>query len=414
MPFELNSGQAKALEMVKKNKFCVLSGSAGTGKTTVTKMILEWAQKKKLNFICCCPSGKAAKRMTEATGYPAATIHKTLNGYVQNGEFVFEKNENDKLTVDFVIIDESSMVGNSLLSSLFKAISPKTKVLLIGDPRQLPAVQAGKPFLDIIESRCVPHTSLTETFRFSGDIIKACTAIRDGQHYIPSDILDLESGKNLRHVECDNPQQILNIISTLTKERMPERGYDPFWDVQIISPVNEKGLLSCKSINTRLQNELNPLKSGQKQDDKIFFRPGDKIINIKNREVKTLNGPGYIVNGDMGEVVRIFNNKMHIKFHDPERETELPKADKNILGAYAITCHRMQGSEIPVAIIPVHSSFGRSLNRAWIYTAISRGKEIVLTIGQQSAINAAIDNNNSIKRNTKLQELIIDQFGQDI
>jgi len=417
MDIKLNHGQACALDMVKNYQISVLSGSAGTGKTTAVKMIINWAISQSMRVLCCCPSGKAAKRMNEATGFPAATIHKALQAHMEKGQFVFLHNESDPVMADLIIVDECSMVGNSLLAKLLAAVPEGCKVLLIGDPRQLPSVQAGNVFLDIIKSECIPHTALTETFRFSGDIIKACTAIRDGHYYTPSSTLDPDSGKNLRHIECDNQEHILDIITTLIKERIPERGYHPIWDCQVISPVNERGALSCKAINTRLRNELNPLSSGSIQAKDTEFRVGDKVINTKNREISlTAKQPSYIVNGDMGEVFIIPTDKKQIgiRFFDPERETMLPKKDKSILGAYCITCHRMQGSEAPVVIIPVHKSFGRSLNRAWIYTAISRGKEIVITVGQQDAINAAIGNNSSIQRKTRLKEKLFNNFIQDI
>ena len=400
----LTDEQQAAVDMALTSKVSILTGGPGTGKTTTCKEIIERYKSTGATFAICAPSGKAAKRISEATDYPASTIHKLLEAQGDNGEFSFGRSEMFPLEERFIIMDETSMVSCDLMADFLRAIdTDKTRVLFVGDQDQLPSIGPGACLRDFLASKAIPHINLNKIHRNSGDIVASCHLIKDGKYYVPSDTLDVTQGKNLRHLEVARQSKILRMIVELVAHRMPTRGYDPLTDIQVISPTNSRTDISCDAINKALQNELNknPVIEGS------IFRVNDKIINIKNRSI----GNEYVVNGDIGRVVEIFEDKknMTVKFFDPDRVVEIRKNDNEILLAYAITCHRAQGSEAPVVIIPVHSAFTFFLNRPWIYTAISRAKEICLTIGELSAIWRAIDRPGNA-RETRLKGLLSRNF----
>ena len=399
---ELTTEQQSAVDMALKSRVSILTGGPGTGKTTTCKQIIERYKNNGHTFAICAPSGKAARRISEATGYPASTIHKLLEAQGDNGEFSFGRGEHFPLDQDFVTMDECSMVSCDLMADFLRAIDgDKTRVLFVGDQDQLPSIGPGACLRDFLASKAIPHVNLTTIHRNSGDIVASCHQIKNGKTYTPSEILDISQGKNLRHLEAARPRRILQTIVELVAHRMPTRGYNPLTDVQVISPTNSRTDISCDAINKALQSELNQNPA----IDKSIFRVNDKIINIRNRSI----GDEYIVNGDIGRVTEISEDKknMTVKFFDPDRIVEVRKNDPEILLAYAITCHRAQGSEAPVIIIPVHSAFTFFLNRPWVYTAISRAKDICITVGEFGAITHAIGRPAN-ERTTKLKELLKD------
>ena len=315
-----------------------------------------------------------------------------------DGEFSFSCNEDHPLRYELVIVDECSMVPNRLMADLLRAIDPdQTKVLLVGDQGQLPSVGAGAVLRDILASGVVPHVELTQIHRNSGDIVKACHRILRGESYAPSEKLDPEAGLNLRHIEATHPEEIRDAIVEIVSKRMPARGYDPVWDVQVISPVNSRTVLSCEGLNQVLQSALNPMPPVAEGSP---FRINDKVIQTKNQTIDN----EYVVNGDMGKIINEAGARMEVQFFNPDRLVKIPRKGNNLLLAYCITCHRMQGSEAPVVIIPVHKSFGFFVNRSWIYTAISRAKDICITVGQFEAIAQAIGRQDAVVRKTMLKE----------
>jgi len=392
----LTDEQKSAVTMVKENNVSILTGGPGTGKTTTINEVLFWAESEKLKIYCCAPSGKAAKRMSESTGRVSSTIHSLLGAFMDEDGFKFSFDSYNQLNCELLIIDECSMVDNSLMDSLLASVPIGSKVLLVGDQDQLPSVGAGAVLRDILRSGRVPHVNLIKIHRNSGDIVKACHNIKEGKFYIPSATLDVENGLNIRHIEVKNDLKIVSTIKDLIVDRMPKRGYDPIWGVQVLSPTNEKTTMSCKSINEVLQRHLNTNDA----IEKTIFRVNDKVINTRNQSI----GETYICNGDMGEIESITDKVITVKFFNPDRKVDIKKVFNDLKLAYCITCHRFQGSEAPVIIIPVHSSFSFLMNRAWIYTAISRAKEICITVGQFSAIKRAIDKEESGKRVTRLKE----------
>ncbi len=408
----LTDEQQSAISMMQNNRVGILTGGPGTGKTTTIKEILAWARGQNLSIILCAPTGKAAKRMTETTGEYAATIHSTLEAFMGEAGFEFARTRGNPLKADLIVVDEMSMVTSNLMADLLRGVSDWTKVLFVGDQGQLPSVGPGAVLRDMLASQVVPEVRLTIIHRNSGEIVNACHAINQGKLFDAPERLDPDLGFNYRHVEADTPEHIHKIIEVLVTDRMPKRGYHPVWDVQVISPTNSRTLLSCDGINELLQRLLNPIEATVKASDgdqiAEKFRLNDKVIQIKNTRTDT----GYIVNGDIGQIIDYpGKGKMTVHFFDPDREVELPKSDKanDLLLAYCVTCHRMQGSEAPVIIIPVHKSFGFFVNRSWIYTAISRAKQICITVGQFRAIETAIGRQDAVVRKTMLKEKLIEQ-----
>lgn len=395
----LTDEQNTAVKMAHGNRLSALTGGPGTGKTTVTREIVQQALDADKKVSLCAPSGKAAKRLSEATYQEASTIHRLLEAQMEGGEFAFARGERNPLECDLLICDETSMVSNDLMADLLRAVdADQTRVLFVGDQDQLPSVGPGSILRDLLGSGKVPHTELTVIQRNSGDIVKSCHKIKVGKKYSPSEKLDPDNGLNIRHIEQSNPAKIVSIIRELVSTRLPDRGYDPIWDVQVLSPTNTRTAMSCDGINGILQDALNP----EKPIEGYKFKPGDKAIQTKNQSIEN----EYVVNGDLCKILDVTEKEIKAKFFDPDRVVSFPKAFNHLLLAYCITCHRFQGSEAPVIIIPVHMSFSFIVNRPWIYTAISRAREICITVGQFRAIERAIKVEAAGKRKTMLMEKI--------
>lgn len=415
----LTDQQTSAFEMVKKNNLSLLMGFPGTGKTTTTKTIVEWAKSEGYGIALASPTGKAANVLSEACGHPASTIHRMLKPMPEtvNGKlrFVFGHNSDNPLPHTFIIVDEVSMVGNDLMADLLQAIDPNnTKVLLVGDSCQLPSVQPGNVLHDLISCGMIPVTELTEVFRHSGEIVDFCTAIRTDTAYDLPKVLDIDNGKNYIHVECSNPQAIHDTIIKLATENMPRRSYDTTRDIQLLSPVNSKTILSCDALNESIQNLVNPQPRGACIND-TGFRLNSKVINTKNiydAISADTDGKEMILNGDMGFIINLQSDSksMIVQFENPTRKIILNKYNHHLKLAYCLTIHRSQGSQFPVVIMPVHSTFQYQNNRALIYTAVSRAQEILITVGQTSAIRQAIRDTRVYKRQTFLKEKIEDRM----
>ena len=396
----LTSEQEQAVEIIKNNNVSILTGAPGVGKTFLAKRVIDQHIKRGYKIALCAPSGKAARRLSQSTGRGASTIHSMLQARMVRDEFVFSYCENNQMDIDMIVVDESSMLDSPLMASLMHAVSPKTKLLFIGDDSQLPPVGMGCVFRDMIASGVIPVAELTEIQRNSGQIVRACHKIKDGKSYTPSKIIDIEAGINLVHVECSSPQKIVQFIDRIVTEKMVERGYDPIWDVQVLSPTNKRTTMSCESINKTLQAKLNP----NKINEITGFGPGDKVINTKNT---TFKDGEYVANGDLGTIQSYEGNELIVRFSDPDREVTMNAVNNKLLHAYCCTTHRYQGSEVPVVIIPVHSSFNFFVTRPWIYTAISRAQHICITVGEFSAIESAIAKEGSDHRLTRLQERLV-------
>lgn len=408
--------QNKALQTVQQNKLSLLIGYPGTGKTTITKEIVQWAKDQDYLIALASPTGKAAHVLSEACGHPASTIHRLLQPIVErkNGklQFYFQHNSDNPLPHTFIIVDECSMIGNDLMSSLLQAIDPeKTKVLLVGDSAQLPSVQSGNVLADFISCGIIPYVELTDVFRHGGAIIDFITSIRKDEKYTLSKTLDPEAGQNYVHIECPSPQAIHDTVVKLATENMVRRGYDVVKDVQVLSPVNSKTGLSCDAFNESIQNIVNPQPCGACIENSVF-RLNSKVINIKN--IYDAVSADYnaekeiLLNGDQGTIIDLCgtDKNMVVEFKNPNRKILISKYYHHLKLAYCLTVHRAQGSQFPVVILPVHSSFVYSYNRALLYTAVSRAQEILITVGQRSAIRQAIKSVDVYNRKTFLSDKI--------
>ncbi len=367
---------------------------------TLRRIIEQFTAWNKL-IALAAPTGKAAKRMTEVIGMQASTIHRLLGPEPRTfkGElyFGFTRGINSPLPDDVLVVDEFSMVDISLAASLFRAVAPGTRVLIVGDHYQLPSVGPGAVLRDLLAAG-VPSYELTEIKRNTGDIVKACHAIKDGLPAVPSPHLDPEAGLNFRHIEESDPFVIQEIIRDLVTKRLPMRGYDPVWDVQVLSPMNERTALSCLDLNVLLQGALNihPPVPG------IPFRISDKIVQLKNEQI---NGE-FVVNGDLGEIKDINDAEIVVNFLYPDRLVRIKRKAHHLRLAYCMTIHRLQGSESPVIVFPVHSCYGGFFNRELLYTGISRARDICITVGELHSLEAATGRVGNVRRITRLTELI--------
>jgi exodeoxyribonuclease V alpha subunit len=393
--------QQKAFRLSMAHPVFILTGAPGTGKTYTLRRIIKQFQEWNHRIALAAPTGKAAKRMSEMTGMPASTIHRLLGPepYQAGAEtrFSFHYGVASPLPVDLVIVDEFSMVDVPLAASLFRAIAPGTRVLIVGDHYQLPSVGPGAVLRDLLAA-LVPSYELTEIKRNTGDIVKACHAIKDGWSPTPSPTLNPEAGHNLRHIEESDPVRIQEIIREIVAQRMSQRDYDPVWDVQVLSPMNERTLLSCLHLNELLQGALNinpPVKGTP-------FRRADKVLQRKNESINE----EFVVNGDLGEVGIINDSEIGVEFRYPDRSVRIKRKDHHLTLAYCLTIHKMQGSEAPVIIMPLHSSFGGFFNRELVYTGISRARDICITVGEWGALLAASGRVGNARRITRLVELL--------
>jgi exodeoxyribonuclease V alpha subunit len=407
----LADDQREALEQALKEKVFILTGAPGTGKTFTLQRMIQEFEDRELVIRLAAPTGKAAKRMSEVTGREASTIHRLLEPEpYQTSEglrFAFSRGIGNPIQADVVVVDEFSMVDVSLAASLLRALDAGTRLLIVGDHYQLPSVGPGSVLRDLLAAG-VPSFELTRIKRNTGDIVQACHAIKDGRPISPSLTLEPENGLNLRHIEEQDPLLIQEIIRDLVVNRLPQRGYDPVWDIQVLSPMNEKTLLSCLHLNEIMQEALNPMGREIKG---TAFRIGDKVIQRKNESI----GEVFVVNGDLG-TLRFYDDqerrskqpthKLTVDFQDPDREALIPVKEHHLSLAYCLTIHKMQGSEAPVVIIPVHNSFGVFFNRELIYTAISRAREICITVGQWGALEQAATRIGNDRRITRLTELL--------
>ena len=393
--------QQEAFRLAMTHPVFIITGAPGTGKTHLLKRIIEqFAAWNKL-IALAAPTGKAAKRMSEMIDMPAMTIHRLLGPEPRTfkGElyFGFTRGLGSPIPADLLVVDEFSMVDISLAASLFRAVARGTRVLIVGDHYQLPSVGPGAVLRDLLAAG-VPSYELTEIKRNTGDIVQACHAIKDGRPAIPSHHLDEKAGMNFRHIEESDPFQIQAIIRDLVTERLPMRGHNPVWDVQVISPMNERTALSCLDLNTLLQGALNihPPVPG------IPFRIGDKILQLKNEEISG----EFVVNGDLGEIKNINDAEIEVLFLYPNRLVRVKRKNHHLRLAYCMTVHKLQGSESNVIIFPIHSCFGGFFNRELLYTGISRAKDICITVGEWNAFEQAAGRVGNIKRITRLTELI--------
>ena len=388
----LAAQQRQAVERSLADKVHIITGGPGTGKSTITRVILLITHQLSSKIKLAAPTGRAAKRLSEITGLKASTIHSLLEFDFSIGGF--RRNRDNPLDCDLLIVDEASMVDTALMYSLLKAIPTHARLLLVGDVDQLPSVGPGAVLQDLIASQKLPVTRLTEIFRQAADsrIITNAHRINTGQF---PDIGNAKNG-DFFFIEEEEPEKIAELIVNLIDTRLPKAyGFDAFDDIQVLAPMN-RGTIGNRALNELIQKKLNPsyeplVKLGR------CFHEDDKVMQLQNNYDKE------VYNGDVGRISRIDRSEqeLFVNFDGREVGYDFTEIDQLSL-AYSVSVHKYQGSECPCVIVPVHTTHYMMLFRNLLYTAITRGKKLVILIGTKKALYMAVKNDKSMKRFTGL------------
>lgn len=422
---ELDEKQVQAVVEAVNSGLLIITGGPGTGKTTTINTIIRYFESEEMEILLAAPTGRAAKRMTEATGYEARTIHRLLEISGMPGDersigMHFERNEENPLDADAVIIDETSMVDIHLMQSLLKAVNPGTRLILVGDVNQLPSVGPGNVLKDVIEAGCFNVVMLTRIFRQASqsDIVVNAHKINAGET-VPLG----KKSNDFLFIKRDDPNMIINAMITLVQKKLPGYvGADPY-DIQIMTPMR-KGALGVERLNTILQEYLNPPDKSklEKESGGVTFRVGDKVMQIKNNyniewEVRNKygipvdKGTG-IYNGDIGIIreINLFAELVTVEFDEGRMVEYSFKQMEELELAYAITIHKSQGSEYPAVVIPIFSGPKMLMTRNLIYTAVTRAKACVCLVGVPEVFQAMVDNEMEQRRYSGLRERICEIY----
>ena len=397
LSIQLAAAQQDAIRQACQHKVLVITGGPGVGKTTLVRSILEIFSAKKLKCVLAAPTGRAAKRLTETTGRTAKTVHRLLEFDPATGDF--KRNHQHPLTGDLFVVDETSMVDVVLGHQVLRAIPKEACVILVGDVDQLPSVGPGSVLADLIASKMVPVVRLTEIFRQASEsrIIRAAYAINHGQ--MPETPTSDEL-TDFYFVESDEPETIQDMLVRLIKERIPARfGFDPISDIQVLSPMN-RSLLGAKNLNQVLQTALNPGDGGPEVERFGWtFRIGDRVIQTSN------NYDRDVFNGDLGIVEKINRIEQVMAVNVEGRLVEYDFGDLDELAlAYVLSIHKSQGSEFPCIVIPIHTQHYLMLQRNLLYTAVTRGKKLVVLVGSKKALSMAVRRVDSGQRYSALRK----------
>lgn len=397
---EYDDVQIAAIKQAIDSKVMVLTGGPGTGKTTTTQGIIAAYKAAGLRILLAAPTGRASKRMSEATGMEAKTIHRLLEYNPQDG---YKRNDENPLEGDALIVDECSMIDIILMYNLMKAIPEHMRLVMVGDIDQLPSVGAGNVLRDIIESEKIPVIRLTRIFRQaqSSRIVMSAHAINQGR------FPDISNGMNTDFffIKKDDPEQVADEIVKLVRDRLPKAYKQPLCNIQVLTPM-QRSVVGAGNLNTVLQQALNHNTLSLSRGGNTY-KLGDRVMQIRNNYDKN------VFNGDIGTVekVNLEDRTLTINFDDTMVEYEASELDEVVL-AYATTIHKSQGSEYPIVVIPVLMTHFVMLQRNLIYTGITRAKKICVLIGQTKALSYAIRNLTVSKRNTLLKERLRGEIEQ--
>ncbi len=411
MDLLLEEEQREAVRQALQQKVLVITGGPGTGKTTLLTALLALLRGSKVSFALAAPTGRAAKRMGEMAGEEAKTIHRLLEYSPRDRRF--QRWEKNPLAADVVIIDEASMVDLSLMDHLLRAVEPHSHLILLGDVDQLPSVGPGRVLSDLIDSGVVPVVVLQRVFRQAEESLIVINAHRilQGQILLFG---DRSEKRDFVFIARESQEEILETVKALLKEGLRDQGtkgsrdffvlfplnpptFDPFKDVQILSPMH-RGLLGTVHLNREMQNLLNPSGESVERGGSLF-RLGDKVMQLRNNYEKG------VFNGDLGRIVQIDKEEEEVQVLFYERPVLYAFAQLDEVSlAYATSIQKSQGSEYPVVVIPLHTSHYLMLHRSILYTAVTRGKELVVLVGSKKALSIAIRNVRVEKRFTGLKE----------
>ena len=388
------AGQIEALHCALENKVAVVTGGPGTGKTTLIRGLMEVFRRDRAEVALAAPTGRAAKRMSEATGHEAKTIHRLLE--YNPGIGGFQRSRRRPLDCDVVIIDEASMVDLLLMARLLCAVKQDARLILVGDVNQLPSVGAGNVLSDIIASKTVPVVSLTEVFRQASRSDIIVNAHRINQGVMPVWGADRGEGTDFYFIAQSDPSEVLRIIKELVGTRIPRRfGLDPVDDIQVLSPMH-RGIAGTANLNIELQKMLNPSEGGLMRGE-LRFSPGDKVMQVRNDYERD------VYNGDIGRIESMDarTRRCTVRFDDRSVGYDFSDMDRLAL-AYAVSVHKSQGSEYPAVVLPLLDQHHIMLQRNLLYTAVTRGRRLVVLVGTRRALAAAVGNDRIRKRYTML------------
>jgi len=401
MRLRLAPAQREAVAAAAASKVLVLTGGPGVGKTTLVRALVTIARAYRLRVALCAPTGRAAQRLQESTGATAMTIHRLLDFDAAVGGF--RHGPSNPLRCDWLVVDESSMLDVTLAAHLLRAVPPHAALLLVGDVDQLPSVGPGMVLRDLIESGVVPVRRLTVVFRQAArsHIIENAHRIREGRMpEIPSSVP--REAADFYFVNAEEPGDIRRLLARLVCERIPRRfGFDPMRDIQVLTPM-QRGELGARSLNALLQEALNPSgpaieRFGQR------FRVGDKVIQLDNDYDKR------VFNGDIGRLIELRpeTREVKVRFDDDRVVTYHELELDSLAPAYALTIHKSQGSEYPAVVIPIHTQHYVMLQRNLLYTAVTRGRRLVVLIGSPRALAIAVRRADTHQRVTLLREWLV-------
>jgi exodeoxyribonuclease V alpha subunit len=395
---QLAAQQIKAVEKAVLKKINIITGGPGTGKSTITRVILSIFKSNGHKVFLAAPTGRAAKRLSEITGEEASTIHSLLS--VDGFSDMLRSRLAEKLVCDVIIVDEASMIDTSLMSVLLNSLPDNAKLILIGDVDQLPSVGPGNVLNDLINSGEIPVTKLTEIFRQAQNSRIILNAHKINNGIFPD--LSIDRDGDFFFITEKEPDKIATIIVGLVSERLKKTyQFHPMRDIQVLCPIH-RGMIGTQELNAALQKELNnPEEKEKTQRANTIFAVGDKVMQLKNNYEKE------VFNGDIGYIKRVKTvDKQLVVQMDNEREVEYEFSELNELElAYAVSVHKYQGSESPCIILPVHESQYMMLYRNLIYTAVTRGKKLVILVGSREALYTAVNNNNARDRYSGLYKM---------
>jgi exodeoxyribonuclease V alpha subunit len=395
-----------AVARAVNGKVTLITGGPGVGKTTVVNSILRILRAKGVKVLLCAPTGRAAKRLAESAGAEAKTIHRLLE--FDPKIMGFKRDQGFPLDAELIVADEMSMVDIVLMNQLLRAVPDEAGLLMVGDPDQLPSVGAGAVLSDLIGSGVVGTARLTDIFRQAATSRIIVNAHRINRGQLPQTSEEQEGDSDFFFIPADSPEAIQHKLLTVVAERMPRRfGLDPLDDIQVLTPMNRGGL-GARALNVELQQRLNPDAEPRVSRFGWTYAPGDKVMQTLNNYDKD------VFNGDIGRIAAIDEAEGVVRVEYDGRPVEYDLGDLDEISlAYAVTVHKSQGSEYPAVVIPIATQHYTLLERNLLYTAVTRGRRLVVIIGETRALAMAVKRVGSVKRLTNLRQRLRAMLPED-